>query len=100
MYIRGGYNVFPSEVESVLADHPEVLDVAVAPRADEVMGEIGVALVVPRDPGSPPTLEALRTHAGSRLARHKLPEDLLVVSEIPLTGAQKIDRRATRALVE
>lgn len=100
MYIRGGYNVFPSEVESVLADHPEVLDVAIVPRPHDVMGEVGVALVVPRDPGSPPTLDQLRTHAGGRLARHKLPEGLLVVEEIPLTGAQKIDRRAARALAE
>ncbi len=47
MYIRGGYNVFPSEVEAALADHPGVAQVAVVPRPDEVMGEIGVALVVP-----------------------------------------------------
>ena len=97
MFIRGGYNVFPSEVEAILADHPDVLDVAVAPRADDVMGEIGVALVVPRDVGSPPTLDDLRAHAGTRLARHKLPESLVIVDEIPLTGAQKIDRSAARA---
>jgi acyl-CoA synthetase (AMP-forming)/AMP-acid ligase II len=98
MYTRGGYNVFPSEVEAVLTEHPDVLDVAVAPRPHEVMGEIGVALVVPRDPDRPPTLEQLRAHAAERLAHHKLPEDVVVVASVPLTGAQKIDRRAARDL--
>jgi acyl-CoA synthetase (AMP-forming)/AMP-acid ligase II len=98
MYIRGGYNVFPTEVEAVLVDHPDVADVAVAPRAHEVMGEIGVALVVPRDPADPPTLESLRSHAAQRLARHKLPEDVVLIDAVPLTGAQKVDRRAARDL--
>ncbi len=47
-YVRGGYNVYPVEVEQVLAEHPAVAEVAVAPRADDVMGEVGVAVVVPR----------------------------------------------------
>lgn len=98
MYIRGGYNVFPTEVEAALADHPDVADVAIAPREDEVMGEIGVALVVPSDPEAPPSLEQLREHAGTRLARHKLPEALVVVAAVPLTTAQKVDRRAARVL--
>ena len=98
MYIRGGYNVFPTEVEAALADHPDVVDIAIAPRPDDVMGEVGVALVVPRDPDAPPTLEQLRTHAGTRLAHHKLPEDLVVVPAVPLTAAQKVDRRAARDL--
>src|SRR6185369_16736805 len=42
MYVRGGYNVYPMEVESVLAAHPAVADVAVVPRQDDVMGEVGV----------------------------------------------------------
>ena len=46
MYIRGGYNVHPQEVEAVLLEHPAVADVAMVPRADPVMGEIGVAVVV------------------------------------------------------
>ncbi|HVM39754.1 MAG TPA: class I adenylate-forming enzyme family protein, partial [Acidimicrobiia bacterium] len=71
MYVRGGYNVHPAEVEAVLAAHPDVGDVAVVPRADDVMGEIGVAVVVPRRPHEPPSLEALRDHAAGRLARYK-----------------------------
>ena len=47
MYIRGGYNVHPQEVEAVLVEHPNVAAVAVVPRAHDVFGEIGVAVVVP-----------------------------------------------------
>jgi acyl-CoA synthetase (AMP-forming)/AMP-acid ligase II len=98
MYVRGGYNVFPSEVEAVLADHPQVADVAVVPGADPVMGEVGVAVVVPAHPDRPPTLQELRAHAGDRLARHKLPERIVHVDELPLTGAQKRDRAALARL--
>jgi acyl-CoA synthetase (AMP-forming)/AMP-acid ligase II len=99
MYIRGGYNVYPVEVEAVLADHPLVREVVVVPRPDDVMGEIGVAVVVPIDPAVPPSLEDLRRHGEARLARYKLPEAVHVVDEIPLTPMQKVDRRAlARAL--
>jgi acyl-CoA synthetase (AMP-forming)/AMP-acid ligase II len=99
MYLRGGYNVFPAEIEAVLGEHPAVADVAVAPRPDEVMGDVGVAVVVAVDPGRPPSVEELRAFAGDRLARHKLPEDVAVVDHLPLTAAQKIDRAALRRLV-
>ncbi|WP_421118996.1 class I adenylate-forming enzyme family protein [Aquihabitans daechungensis] len=99
MFIRGGYNVFPSEVSGVLASHPAVADVVLIPRADDVLGEIGVAVVVPADPTDPPTLASLRAHAQDSLAHHKLPEDLLLVDEIPLTAMQKVDRRRLSSLV-
>jgi acyl-CoA synthetase (AMP-forming)/AMP-acid ligase II len=94
MFIRGGYNVFPVEVEAVLGTHPGVADIAVAPRPDPVMGEVGVAVVVPADPAAPPTLGDLTSHADGKLAVWKLPEDLLVVEALPLTAMQKVDRRA------
>jgi acyl-CoA synthetase (AMP-forming)/AMP-acid ligase II len=99
MFIRGGYNVFPSEVAGVPASHPAVSDVAVIPRADDVLGEVGVAVVVPSDPAAPPTLAGLRDHARGSLAHHKLPEGLIVVDEIPLTAMQKVDRRRLTTLV-
>ena len=76
MYVRGGYNVYPVEVEAVLSSHPGVAAVAVVPRPDAVMGEIGVAFVVPRDTGGPPSLDDLRAFAWDRLAAYKLPEEL------------------------
>lgn len=99
MYVRGGYNVFPLEVEAVLEDHPEVAHVAVAPRPDAVMGEIGVAVVVARRGHPAPALESLRGFARSRLAAHKLPEALVVVDELPRTAMEKVDRRALADLV-
>ncbi len=94
MYVRGGYNVYPMEVEGVLAEHPDVAEVAVVPRSDPVMGEIGVAVVVPRRPGGGPELEDLRAFAAPRLAAYKLPEALSVTDAIPRTPMEKVDRRA------
>jgi len=97
MYVRGGYNVHPQEVEAVLAEHPEVAAVCVVARQDDVMGEVGVAFVVPARGAATPTLESLRSFGSSRLAGYKLPEELRVVDALPLTSMDKIDRRALGA---
>jgi acyl-CoA synthetase (AMP-forming)/AMP-acid ligase II len=94
VYIRGGYNVHPGEVEAVLRSCPDVADLVIVPQPDPVMGEIGVAVVVPRDHTRPPTLESIRTYAETRLAAYKLPEALRIVDALPLTPMDKIDRRA------
>jgi acyl-CoA synthetase (AMP-forming)/AMP-acid ligase II len=99
MYVRGGYNVYPMEVEAVLATHPAIADVAVAPRPDQVMGEIGVAVVVPRDGAEPPSPSDLRSFADDQLAAYKLPEAVVVVDALPLTAMEKLDRRALASLV-
>ena len=99
MYVRGGENVYPMAVEGVLAGHPDVADLAVVGCPDEVMGEIGVAVVVPRDPSRPPDLEDLRAFAGDRLGRHELPERLVLTDSLPLTAMDKVDRAALVRLV-
>jgi acyl-CoA synthetase (AMP-forming)/AMP-acid ligase II len=99
MYVRGGYNVYPTEVEAVLAEHPGVAAVAVVSRPDTVMGEVGVAVVVPRAEWARPVLEELRAFASHRLAAYKLPEDLRVVDALPLTAMEKVDRNALQAQV-
>jgi non-ribosomal peptide synthetase component E (peptide arylation enzyme) len=58
------------------------------------MGELGVAVVVPRDPGCPPTLADLRSFAAPDIASYKLPDALQLVDELPLTAGEKVDRRA------
>ena len=93
MFIRGGYNIYPLEVEAVLATHPKVAEIAVVPRPDPVMGEIGVAVVVPRNPADPPSLDDLRAHGEQGLARFKLPEAVRVVDTLPLNATDKLDRR-------
>lgn len=93
MYIRGGYNVYPIEVEAVLEAHPDVAEAAVLPRPDPVMGEIGLAVVVPQDRANPPTLEDLRAFCSASLARYKLPEALELIDALPRNPSGKIDRR-------
>jgi len=99
MYIRGGYNVHPGEVERTLTGHPGVKQAAVVGRSAPVIGEIGVACVVPADARTPPTLAELRTHVADELADYKAPDELLIVDEIPLTAMLKPDRIALRELI-
>jgi acyl-CoA synthetase (AMP-forming)/AMP-acid ligase II len=98
LYIRGGYNVYPLEVEHVLAEHPAVAAAAVVGAARDVIGEIGVAFVVPA-PGCPgPTLDELRAWVAGRLADYKAPDELRLVDALPLTAMAKVDKRALASL--
>jgi len=99
MYIRGGYNVHPGEVERTLTDHPGVKQVAVVGCPAPVIGEIGIACVVPTNAAAPPTLAELRTHVAGELADYKAPDELLIVDELPLTPMLKPDRLALRELI-
>lgn len=92
MYIRGGYNVYPLEVERVLAAHPLVAQVAVVGVPAPVIGEMGVAFVVASD-AIAPTLHELREHVRSQLADYKAPDRLVLVDSLPLTPLLKVDRR-------
>jgi acyl-CoA synthetase (AMP-forming)/AMP-acid ligase II len=97
MYIRGGYNVYPAEVEAVLGAHPAVAEVAVVAMADPVLGEIGVAFVVATSGHQVPELDELRTLSSSILADYKAPDRLVVVDQLPLTAIAKVDKRALSA---
>jgi len=94
MFIRGGYNVHPAEVEACLARHPKVARAAVLGVPDAVFGEIGWAFVVPRDPRDPPALAELRAFVGAELASFKRPDGLTVLDALPLTPMYKVDKRA------
>jgi acyl-CoA synthetase (AMP-forming)/AMP-acid ligase II len=96
MYIRGGYNVYPAEVERVLSEHDAVAQVAVLGVPDPVLGEIGVAFVVPT--GTPAderslALDDLRTFCKAALADYKAPDRLVVIDALPLTSVGKVDKR-------
>lgn len=97
MYIRGGFNIHPLEVERVVADHPKVSRVAIVGTPAPTIGEIGVAFVEPVDPGNPPTLDELRAYVRDRLADYKAPDRLEVVEELPMTSMLKIDKRVLQA---
>jgi len=96
-YIRGGYNVYPAEVEEVLSSHPAVERAAVVGVPDDVLGEIGVAVVVAAA-GAEPELGALRAHCATRLSDYKAPDALVVVDELPLTPMMKVDSGRLAAL--
>jgi len=97
LYIRGGYNVYPAEVEGVLGGHPAVEQVAVVGAPDPVLGEIGVAFVVPVD-GEPlardQLLAELQSAARTSLADYKAPDRIVVVDDLPLTSMMKVDKQS------
>ncbi|MGP0030047.1 MAG: class I adenylate-forming enzyme family protein [Acidimicrobiales bacterium] len=99
MYLRGAYNVYPVEVERVLSEHPSVSQVAIVAKPDPVLGDVGVAFVVPPDDADAPTLEELRAWTRRTIADYKAPDMMELVPELPLTSMGKIDKRelATRA---
>jgi acyl-CoA synthetase (AMP-forming)/AMP-acid ligase II len=94
MYIRGGYNIYPLEVERVLSELQSVAAVAVVGVPAPTIGEIGVAFVVPANPGAPPTLEVLRSHVRGELADYKAPDRLVLLEALPLTAMMKVDKAA------
>ncbi len=93
LIITGEVKVSPSEVEAVLAQHPQVADVCVVGAADPEWGERVVAYVVVRDPAAPPGLDDLRAFAADRLSAAKLPRELVVTDAIPRTAGGKPLRR-------
>jgi acyl-CoA synthetase (AMP-forming)/AMP-acid ligase II len=97
--ITRGYNVHPAEVEAAQRDHPGVADVAVVGRADPERGEVPHAVVV-AGPGSPAvSVEELREHCHSRLARYKVPRTVEFVPGLPVSATGKLDRAALRGPV-
>jgi acyl-CoA synthetase (AMP-forming)/AMP-acid ligase II len=94
MYIRGGYNVYPAEVEGVLAGHPLVGQVAVVGAPSGVLGEVGVAFVIATDSERPPTLAELRDWCREHVADYKAPDELVLVSEFPVNATHKVDKQA------
>lgn len=91
--IRGGYNVYPREVEEVLYAHPAVLEAAVVGIPDERLGEEVAAAIVPR-PGAELDVEELQAWARERLAAYKVPRRLAFVDELPKGPTGKILKRA------
>jgi fatty-acyl-CoA synthase len=89
MYISGGENVYPAEVESVLHEHPAVADVAVVGVPDARWGESGVAFVVVR-PAAEPAAGELREWCGDRLARYKVPREVRFVEALPRSAMNKV----------
>lgn len=95
MIIRGGENIYPKEIESVLYTHPGVREAAVVGRPDPVYGEVPVAFVTTRSE-TEPTPAILDAHVARLVAKYKRPE-VILVDEIPKNPVGKIDKPALRA---
>ncbi len=95
MIIAGGVNIFPREIEEVIARHQPVEDVAVLGVPDEAYGERITAFVVPR-PGVDLDVEALRAYVATRVAKYKMPREWHVVDELPRNPSGKILKREIR----
>ncbi|WP_214408999.1 acyl-CoA synthetase [Sphaerisporangium fuscum] len=96
MYVSGGENVYPAEVESTMFEHPGVAEVAVVGVPDPKWGEVGRAFVVPR-PGADVTGDELRAFLLGRLAKYKIPRYFDLVDGLPRTGSGKIRKPELRA---
>ena len=92
MFISGGENVYPAEVENVLSAHPAILDAAVLAEADPKWGEVGRAFVQLTPDGSRPAPAELQAFCRARLAPYKVPRRFDFVAEFPRTSAGKIQK--------
>ena len=92
MYISGGENVYPAEVEAVLHEHPRVADAAVVGVADERWGEVGIAFLVADGVSEDELVDWCR----DRLARFKVPKSFRFVGEIPRNGMGKVQKQELR----
>ena len=91
LIISGGYNVYPSEVELVLAQHPAVQASAVIGCPDDEWGEVVVAVIVPR-PDTEPTSEDIIAHCRAYLVNYKIPRRILLVEDLPRNSLGKVQR--------
>ncbi|MDR3664202.1 MAG: AMP-binding protein [Mycobacterium sp.] len=96
MVISGGFNIYPREIEDVLADDPSVSMAAVIGVPDPKWGEAVKAFVVPR-PGATPDTDALIASVRARKGPHHAPKSIEVVDQLPLTKVGKVDKKVLRA---
>jgi HIP---CoA ligase len=94
MFIVGGFNAFPAEIEGIMLTHPGVAQVAVVARPDERLGEVGQAFVVRRagDAGTAVDEAGLIAWCRDHMANYKVPREVRFVAELPLTASGKVQR--------
>lgn len=95
MFISGGENVYPAEIEKVLATHPAVKEVAVVGVPNEKWGEVGKAVIVSREAVS---AEELKEFCIEALAKFKVPKHFVFIDKLPLTDTGKIDKKGLAKL--
>lgn len=96
MFISGGENVYPAEVERILASHPDIQEVAVIAQADEKWGEVGKAIIVTTQ-GQTIDSHQLKIFCAARMAKFKIPRYFTFVEQLPTNTTGKIDRKRLQA---
>lgn len=99
MFVVGGFNAYPAEIEAIMLQHPSVAQVAVIGAPDERLGEVGVAFVIPKG-GRRVEEEGLLRWCRERMANYKVPRRIEVVSEFPLNPSGKVMKYRLRELLE
>ena len=89
MFIVGGFNAYPAEIENELLAHPAIAQAAVVGMPDERLGEVGVAYVVPR-PGATIDPDEVRAWARERMANYKVPRTIVVIDALPMNASGKV----------
>lgn len=92
MILTSGYNIYPAEIENVIASHPDVALVAVGPIPDELKGELAKAYIILKQ-GTHPSAENIVSFCREHLAAYKVPRDIQFVDDLPKTSTGKIMRR-------
>jgi long-chain acyl-CoA synthetase len=98
LILRGGFNVYPRDIEEALVEHPAISGACVVGRPDPVHGEEVIAFVT-LAPGVEATVEELLAFGKARLGGYKYPRQLTVLESLPLTPVGKVDRAALRGLL-
>ncbi|WP_238007943.1 FadD3 family acyl-CoA ligase [Dactylosporangium sp. AC04546] len=96
MFIVGGFNAYPAEIEQVLARHPAVAEVAVIGRPDDRLGEVARAFVVPRA-GTTPDISEISEFCKARLANYKVPRDIVLIDALPRNASGKVLKTSLRS---
>ena len=95
MFISGGYNIFPREIETVIEGHPDAKMAAVISKKNKLFGEVGVAYVL-IDEGSNLTPEGLKEYCRERLGNYKIPKEFFMKTELPMLPVGKIDKKTLK----
>lgn len=99
MIIRGGFNIYPSDIENCLMEHPKIMDVAVIGKPHDVIGETIVAFIVTK-PYEELTESEIYRYCKGRISNYKFPDEVCFIQEMPIILAGKIDKKVLRAWVE
>jgi acyl-CoA synthetase (AMP-forming)/AMP-acid ligase II len=99
MFIMGGFNCYPAEIEKLMFEMPEIGEVAVIGVPDERMGEVGMAFVIP-EPGARPGEDEIIAWCRERMSNYKVPRYVEIVDDLPRTPSGKVQKFVLRSRAE